>query len=192
MSAYIRTKEKAAAKKHAKKMADKVAKKAAGGGASDEEGSDGGGSDGGEAPETAPAAGEAPDTAPEGAVLVTALGNEGAVSVKRVERRDAQHGASTSENDSPQSAGAADDEARAAANAQPGANAQHGVNAQHGAEGSTCLSLASFAEPYWASVDGTPLVRSGFNLKSATVGRLEPGTRVQVRATFQLTSDDDL
>jgi hypothetical protein len=186
VSAYIRTKEKAAAKKHAKKMADKVAKKAAGGGASDEEGSDGGGSDGGEAPETAPAAGDAPDTAPEGAVLVTALGNEGAVSVKRVERRDAQHGASTSENDSPQSAGAADDEARAAANAQPGANAQHG------AEGSTCLSLASFAAPYWASVDGTPLVRSGFNLKSATVGRLEPGTRVQVRATFQLTSDDDL
>ena len=180
MSAYIRTKEKAAAKKHAKKMADKVAKKAAGGGASDEEGSDGGGSDGGEAPETAPAAGDAPDTAPEGAVLVTALGNEGAVSAKRVERRDAQHGASTSENDSPQSAGAADDEARAAANAQPGA------------EGSTCLSLASFAAPYWASVDGTPLVRSGFNLKSATVGRLEPGTRVQVRATFQLTSDEDL
>lgn len=182
MSAYIRTKEKAAAKKHAKKMADKVAKKAAGGGASDEEGSDGGGSDGGEAP----AAGDVPDTAPEGAVLVTAFCNEGAVSAKRVERRDAQHGASTSENDSPQSAGAADDEARAAANAQPGANAQHG------ADGSTCLSLASFAAPYWASVDGTPLVRSGFNLKSATVGRLEPGTRVQVRATFQLTSDDDL
>ena len=177
MSAYIRTKEKAAAKKHAKKMADKVAKKAAGGGASDEEGSDGGGSDGGEAPETAPAAGDAPDTAPVGAVLTTAFGNEGAVSVKRVERRDAQHGASSSENDSPQSAGAADDEARAAANAQPGANAQH-------VEPS---ALASFAAPYWASVDGTPLVRSGFNLKSATVGRLEPGTRVQVLATFQWT-----
>ena len=145
VSAYIRTKEKAAAKKHTKKMADKAAKKAGGGGASDEEGSDGGGSDGGEAP----VAGDAPDAALEGAP--------------------------TSENDSPQSTGSAADEARAAA------------NAQHGAESSTCLSLASLPAPYWASVDGTPLVRAGFNLKSATVGRLDPGARVQVRATFLST-----
>ena len=171
VAAYIRTKERAAVQKAAKKAkaSQDAAKK---GGGSDEDGSDGGGSDGGDGPD-ADAGAEGPAAAP---AAEGAAGGKVASAAKKAERKEgAVLGGGLlqppfSENDSPQSAGVEEESAAAAARTDEAVAAPP-------------TELAAAAAPYWVDVFGTPLVRTGFNLKSAQINRLENAARVQVLET---------
>ena len=170
VTAWVRTnerKQKEKAKKLAAAAAEGGAAKRKGGGGSDEEGSDedGGGSDADDEP--VPKASEKEEASEKKeAPAVAAAPNSGAGLEPRTGESD--------ENESPQQAALGTAAAEEDAPAKPAKKREREA---------PDTPLGRAVAPFWVGIEGTPLVRKGFSLKTQPHGRLASGSRVQVVET---------
>ena len=176
VTAWVRTNERKQKEKAAKRAAAEKAggkTKSGGGGGSDEEGSDedaGGGSDAEEGEEKESGGKEVAQAGAAAKGATQEAVQAGAATKAEANPDGPKSSGGGSENSSPQEINISDPDSAAAQKPPKRAPLQE-----------TELSRAE--PPYWVGIDGTPLVRKGFSLKSQPNGRLDAGSKVQVLET---------